>query len=122
MQPNATELEILKIFWEHERLSARELHDRLDEANCWSISTTRTMLERMRAKNLLSREAVHGIAVYAAVDGKVQVLGSVIRRLARGVLEVRGELPVNAFSGSALLSAAELAEIAELVNRPDDPQ
>ncbi|SEN46607.1 Predicted transcriptional regulator [Sphingomonas gellani] len=122
MQPNANELEILKLFWEHDRLSARELHDRLGGLNDWSISTTRTMLERMRGKDLLTRDTVHGVAVYAATHGKVQVLGSVIRRLTRGVLEVRGDLPVNAFAGSSLLSEAELAEIVDLINRSDDPQ
>ena len=120
MQPTDSELEILKQFWLHGAQSARELHGRVEANHDWSISTTRTMLERMTAKGLVARRSVHGIAVYTAVSGKVQVLGDAIRGLLRRVLEVDGELPISAFSGSALLSEDELTEIAALVNSKDD--
>jgi BlaI family penicillinase repressor len=120
MQPTNSELEILKQFWQHGAQSARELHDRIGSSQDWSISTTRTVLERMKAKGLLDRQSLHGVGVYTAANTKVQVLGAAIRSFTRRVLEVDGEMPISAFSGSALLNDADLAEIAELINGKDD--
>lgn len=115
-----TELEILKVFWRDGPLSAREAHDRFGTALAWSPSTSRTMLERMRAKGLLSRREVHGMAVYAHVHPKVQVLGGLMRRLS-ALLEVKGALPVAAFSGSELLDEADIAALEEALNA-DEPE
>lgn len=113
-----TELEILKVFWRDGQLSAREAHQRLGATLDWSPSTSRTMLERMRAKGLLSRREVHGMAVYAHVHPKVQILGGLMRRMS-ALLEVRGALPVAAFSGSELLDEADIAALEEALNAVD---
>lgn len=113
--PNDSELELLKILWKEAPLSARELQDRLPEGLGWAASTTRTVLERMRAKGLLERREVHGVAVFAPADSKTQVLGGVLKRLMR-VLEVDGPLPASAFSGSQVLSEAELAELQAILD------
>lgn len=110
-----TELEILKVFWRDGQLSAREAHERLGTALDWSPSTSRTMMERMRGKGLLSRRDMHGIAVYAHVHPKVQILDGLMRRLS-ALLEVKGVLPVTAFSGSELLDDLEIAALEEALN------
>ncbi len=115
-QPSEAELELLKILWRDGPASAREIQARLPDGLAWAASTTRTVLERMRAKGLLKREEIHGVAVYAAAAGKTQVLGGVLRRLMRGVLEVDGPLPASAFSGSQVLSEAELEELTAVLN------
>ncbi len=120
--PSDAELELLKILWRQAPLSAREVQGRLPEAlDWWAASTTRTVLERMKAKGLLERREAHGVAVYAPVESKATVLGGVLRRLMRGVLEVDGPLPASAFSGSQVLSKAELDELVEVLNaEPED--
>src|ERR1700754_762401 len=77
-EPSDTELDILKLFWRHGPMSAREAQAYAGPELGWADSTTRTVLERMRAKGLLSRRAVHGLAVYTAARGKVQVLAGVL--------------------------------------------
>ncbi|WP_205690156.1 BlaI/MecI/CopY family transcriptional regulator [Caulobacter sp. SLTY] len=118
--PSDTELEVLKIFWRDGAASAREVQDALPGGLDWTASTTRTVLERMRAKGLLERRSVHGLAVYEAVQGKADVLGGVLRRVMRQVLEVEGPLPASAFAGSQILSAAELAELEALLNAEEE--
>jgi len=118
--PNETELELLKLFWKGGVLSAREVQDRLPAGLDWTGSTTRTVLERMRGKGLLERRAVHGVAVYEAAQAKVDVLGGVLRRLMRGVLEVDGPLPASAFSGSQVLTEADIAHLQILLNRDEE--
>jgi len=116
--PSDTEMEILKRFWRDGDLSARELQDRVAGQLNWTASTTRTVLERMRAKGLLSRRDVHGIAVYSHVHPKVEVLGGLMRRLS-AVLEMDQSLPAAAFSGSQILDADDIAELEAMLNRAD---
>lgn len=112
--PSETELQLLKLFWSRGPMSAREAQALAGPELGWAVSTTRTALERMRAKGLLERRSVHGLAVYAAARGKVDVVGALLRRL-RTALEIQGELPASAFSGSALLSPEEVAELEHLL-------
>ena len=116
--PSETELDVLKCFWRDGDLSARELQDRVAGQLRWTPSTTRTVLERMRAKGLLSRRDVHGIAVYSHVHPKIEVLGGLMRRLS-AVLEMDQSLPAAAFSGSQLLDATDIAELEAMLNRAD---
>lgn len=116
--PSDTEMEILKRFWRDGDLSARELQSRVGERLNWTPSTTRTVLERMRTKGLLSRRDVHGIAVYSHVHPKIEVLSGLMRRLS-AVLEMDGALPAAAFSGSQLLDAADIAELEAVLNKAD---
>lgn len=117
--PSDTELEILKLFWRHGPMSAREAQERAGPELGWAASTTRTVLERMKAKGLLSRRSVHGLAVYQPAQAKVEVIGGVLKKLVRGVLEIDGALPASTFTGSQILSDAELAELQAILNADD---
>ena len=119
--PSDTEMEILKTFWRDGDLSVRELQERIAGQLNWTPSTTRTVLERMRAKGLLSRRNVHGMAVYSHVHPKVQVLVGLMRRLS-AVLEMDRALPVAAFSGSQILTADEIAELEAMLGRAEAPE
>lgn len=117
--PTDTELEVLKCFWRDGDLSAREVQDRIAAQMNWTPSTTRTVLERMRAKGLLSRRSLHGVAVYAQAQPKLDVLGGLMRRLST-LLEMDRSLPAAAFSGSQLLDPEDLAVLEKLLNAPAD--
>lgn len=110
--PTDAELDILKTFWRDGPLSSREVQTRIAGGLAWSSSTTRTVLERMRTKGLLIRREVHGVAVYEPGQPKVAVIGGLMRRLG-ALLEVDGPLPAAAFSGSQLLSEADIAALEE---------
>ena len=109
----------MKLFWAHGDMSAREAQDHAGPELGWAVSTTRTTLERMRAKGLLHRRSVHGMAVYSAAQRKVDVIGGLLRRM-RGLLDIEGDLPASAFSGSRLLSPEELAELEALLADDQD--
>lgn len=114
--PSDAEMAVLKAFWRQGPMSAREAQMALAGELDWAGSTVRTVLERMRAKGLLDRRSVHGMAVYAPAGDKVSVLGGALKRLIRSVLEVRGELPASAFAGSEILTPEELARLHALLN------
>lgn len=119
-EPSDAELALLKLFWQSGPMSAREVQDALPAELDWAASTTRTVLERMKAKGILARRSVHGMAVYVPAQDKVSVLGQVLKRMMRGVLEIDAALPAAAFSGSKLLSEAELAELEAILNAEED--
>jgi predicted transcriptional regulator len=48
--PSDSELQLLKLFWRVGPMSAREVQDLAGPELGWAVSTTRTTLERMRAK------------------------------------------------------------------------
>lgn len=121
-EPSETELEVLKAFWRGGPLSAREAHIAVGERLGWAPSTTRTVLERMRVKSLLTRRSLHGLAVYSAVGDKVSILGAALRRLVRGVMEVRGAVPASSFAGSGILTEKELEQLELLLNEGSEGQ
>jgi len=120
-EPSDLELEVLKAFWRGGAMSAREAQGLIEPELGWSASTTRTVLERMVAKGLLVRRSVHGLAVYEAKTGKVDVIGGVLNRL-RGLLEIDGRLPASAFAGSQILSDSEIQELEALLNTAKPPR
>jgi predicted transcriptional regulator len=46
-QLTPAELEVMKVLWAGDSLSAREIHEQLAERLGWAYSTTRTTVERM---------------------------------------------------------------------------
>lgn len=116
--PSDAELDLLKCFWRDGDLSAREVQQRIAADLGWTASTTRTVLERMRAKGLLSRRDVHGVAVYSTVQPKVAVIGGLMKRLS-GLLDLDGPLPAAAFSGSQILDADDIAALEAVLSEDD---
>lgn len=113
------ELSVLKQLWTTSPMSAREVHDALAAETGWSVSTSRTILTRMEEKGLVSRSEVHGVAVYAAAQSRVQVLGAMARELTRGVFDIKGELPASMFADSPHLTPDDLAELDAILNADD---
>lgn len=117
--PSNSELALLKALWRCGAMSAREAHDAAGAALGWSVSTTRTVLERMREKGLIARKAVHGVSVYEADADKLGVVSRLVSDFATRVLEIDGPLPVSAFAGSKLLSEEEAERLAAMLKAYD---
>ena len=116
--PSESELDVLKCFWRDGDLSAREVQSRIAADLGWTSSTTRTVLERMRGKGLLTRRDVHGMAVYSTAQPKVAVIGGLMKRLG-ALLDLDGPLPAAAFSGSQILDADDIADLEAALATPD---
>ncbi|MGI4720518.1 MAG: BlaI/MecI/CopY family transcriptional regulator [Janthinobacterium lividum] len=114
--PSVTELTLLKCLWKQQSLSARELHQQVEAELQWSYSSTRKTLERMVEKDMLVLQTAHGINVYKAKLEKIETLAAFTRDFGRRVMELDEPLPVNMFTGSKLVSHAELAELEQLLH------
>ncbi len=67
-------------------------------------------------KGLVHKDSVHGLAVFAAADRKVDLISRLVRSFTARVLEADpSALPASAFAGSRLLDEAERAELDALL-------
>lgn len=110
-----SELAVLKVLWNGDEASAREVHEGLAAGVDWAYSTTRTTLDRMAAKGLLSKRSFHGIYVYAPRISKVAGLAGLVRDLAERVLEVDYAPVVSLFAESRHLTPQEVEELSRLL-------
>lgn len=115
MTPSVTELSLLKCLWKQQPLSAREIHERVEDELGWSYSSTRKTLERMLEKGMVAQQTLHGVQVYTAAREKVGTLAAFAHDFGKRVMEMDAPLPVNMFTGSKLVDQHELAELEQLL-------
>jgi predicted transcriptional regulator len=114
-----TELEVMKVLWGVGKLSAREVHEQLAERLRWAYSTTRTTMDRLVAKGLLTKQAFHGLHLYAPAISRAAGLAPLVRDFARQVLESSPAPVVSLVAESSALSAEEIAELRALIDEEE---
>mgnify|MGYP000524405773 FL=1 len=115
MQPTAPELEILKVLWQRQPRTARELHDEIEAQFHWSYSSTRKTLERMGEKGLVNITSEGNKRIYTAQVDKVKTLASFAQDFAKRVFELDGPLPIAMFTDSKLIDDGEIADLEKLL-------
>lgn len=114
--PNPSELVILKFLWNSGPKTARQLHEGVGPTQGWQLSTTRTVLGRMEAKGWVTRNGEVDPVTFEPVLDRVETLGSLVRHLARKVLDMDGPIPATMFAESPHLSDTELDELDAIIN------
>jgi predicted transcriptional regulator len=115
-QLSPSELELMKLLWEADGLSAREVHERLSERLDWAYSTTRTTLERMVRKGLVVKSGFHGLHLYTASVSRAAGLARLVRDFARQVVGTSPAPVVSLFASSGTLAEEEVAELRRLLD------
>ena len=114
--PNPSELVILKYLWNSGAKTARQLHEAGGPSQDWQLSTTRTVLGRMEAKGWVQRNGSVDPVTFEPLLDRVETLGSLVRHLARKVLDMDGPIPATMFAESPHLSDNELDELDAIIN------
>ena len=114
--PNPSELVILKYLWNSGARTARQLHEAVGPSQDWQLSTTRTVLGRMEAKGWVHRNGETDPVTFEPLLDRVETLGSLVRHLARKVLDMDGPIPATMFAESPHLSDDELDELDAIIN------
>ena len=116
-RPTEAELELLRILWEKEPATVREIYDALNQERPSGYTTVLKMLQIMTAKGLVVRDEANRAHVYRAAIGQDAMQSKILR-----------DLSVRLFSGSAAqlalhalamepASDVELEEIRTLLAR-----
>ena len=116
IKPTESELEILRVLWEKDQASVREVHEALLKTKDSGYTTTLKLMQIMFEKGLVKRDDSSKTHIYQASVSKERtqkhLLGKMINTLFGGS---PGELVLQAL-GNHKASPAELEEIQRLLN------
>jgi BlaI family transcriptional regulator, penicillinase repressor len=105
------EFDILRALWKNGQLTVREVNDQMQSAHGWAYTTTKTMMDRMVAKQLLERVDFHNIFLYRPLITRAAGLARWIHFFANRVLETDTAAVVSLFASSGSISRAEMDEL-----------
>ena len=89
-RPTESELELLRILWENELATVREIYDTLNQERPSGYTTVLKLLQIMTAKGLVVRDEANRAHVYRAAISQDAMQSKILR-----------DLSVRLFSGSA---------------------
>lgn len=89
-RPTESELELLRILWDHEPATVREIYDTLNQERPSGYTTVLKLLQIMTAKGLVVRDEANRAHVYRAAISQDAMQSKILR-----------DLSVRLFSGSA---------------------
>lgn len=78
------ELEVMKIFWRSDRLSAKEVLDNLSDSSL-SLSSMQSTLERLHRKKLLLRQKAGRFYIYRAALSRSEMISQLLGDIAEQV-------------------------------------
>src|ERR1044071_1551699 len=123
MRPRSTtltdqELEIMKIVWQLEKATVRDVYEALLERRKIAYTTVMTMMKILEQKKYLKKSQTERAYVYCAAQPQRQVLGDMFREFVNRVFNGSAEPLLVHLVEEHNLSPEELDEIARLRRKP----
>ncbi len=117
--PNLTEqeLEIMKIVWEREPVTVRDVYETLLASRKVAYTTVMTMMNILEQKGHLKKTQVERAYVYRPARPKQQVIKGMVRDFVNRVFNGSAEPLLVHLVEDRKLGAKELAEIARLIGK-----
>src|SRR5260370_36796202 len=108
------ELEIMKIVWERDRATVRDVYEALLERRKVAYTTVMTMMKILETKKYLKKTLADRAYVYRPAQPKRQVIGDMVRDFVNRDFNGSAEPLLVHLVEEHDLSPQELAEIARL--------
>ena len=108
------ELEIMKVVWERESVTVRDVYEALLERRKVAYTTVMTMMKILEQKKYLKKSQAERAYVYRPAQPKRQVIGAMVREFVNRVFNGSAEPLLVHLVEEHQLSQEDLAEIAEL--------
>ena len=108
------ELEIMKIVWDRDRTTVRDVYEVLLEKRKVAYTTVMTMMKILEQKKYLKKTQVDRAYVYRPAQPKGMVLGAMVREFVNRVFNGSAEPLLVHLVEEHDLSAGDLEEIARL--------
>jgi predicted transcriptional regulator len=112
------ELEIMKIVWDRESATVRDVYETLLERRKVAYTTVMTMMKILEQKKYLKRTQADRAYVYRPAQPKRQVVGAMVRDFINRVFNGATEPLLVHLVEEHDLSPEELEEIARLRRKP----
>jgi predicted transcriptional regulator len=111
------ELEIMKIVWERESVTVRDVHDALAENRKVAYTTVMTMMKILEQKKYLKKTLADRAHVYRAAQPRKTVVGAMVRDFVNRVFNGSAEPLLVHLVEEHDLTPEDLDEIASLRRR-----
>jgi predicted transcriptional regulator len=111
------ELEIMKIVWDRECVTVRDVYEALLERRKVAYTTVMTMLKILEQKQYVKKTAADRAYVYRAAQPKRQVVGDMVRDFVNRVFNGSAEPLLVHLVEEHNLTREDLEEIARLRRR-----
>jgi BlaI family penicillinase repressor len=108
------ELEIMKVVWERESVTVRDVYEALLEKRKVAYTTVMTMMKILEQKKYLKRTQADRAYVYRPTQPKRQVIGAMVRDFVNRVFNGSAEPLLVHLVEEHNVSREELEEIARL--------
>jgi BlaI family penicillinase repressor len=108
------ELEIMKIVWERESSTVRDVYEALRERRKVAYTTVMTMMKILEQKKYLKKTQVDRAYVYRPAQPQRQVVGAMVREFVNRVFNGSAEPLLVHLVEEHNLSRQDLEEIARL--------
>ena len=115
-----TEWDLLEALWTAQRATAREVAEALAKKRGWTVSTTKTLLDRMVTKGLVAARQVGNVWEYTPalrpVDARRSAWAEFVGKAFGGVAAPA----LHFLASEAKLSKKELSELRALLDTKED--
>src|SRR6185369_588125 len=123
MRPRSTtltgqELEIMKVVWQREHATVRDVYEALLERRKVAYTTVMTMMKILEQKQYLKKNQDDRAYVYRPAQPKRQVIGDMVRDFVNRVFNGSAEPLLVHLVEEHNLSREDLEEIARLRRQP----
>ena len=108
------ELQIMKIIWERERATVRDVYEALLEHRKVAYTTVMTMMKILEQKGFLKKSQEDRAYLYRPAQAKRQVIGAMVREFVNRVFNGSAEPLLVHLVEEHHLSQKDLEEIARL--------
>jgi BlaI family transcriptional regulator, penicillinase repressor len=112
------ELEIMKIVWERDSVTVRDVYEAILERRKVAYTTVMTMMKILEQKQYLRKKLVDRAYIYRPAQPKRQVIGAMVRDFVNRVFNGSAEPLLVHLVEEHDLSPEELEEIARLRRKP----
>jgi BlaI family transcriptional regulator, penicillinase repressor len=112
------ELEIMKIVWDRDSATVRDVYEALLERRKVAYTTVMTMMKILEHKKYLKKTLVERAYVYRPTQPKRQVVGDMVRDFVNRVFNGSAEPLLVHLVEEHNLSREDLEEIARLRRKP----
>src|SRR5437870_4120853 len=110
----AQELEIMKIVWDRDNATVRDVYEALLEQRKVAYTTVMTMMKILEQKKYLKKTQVDRAYVYRPAQPKTQVIGAMVREFVNRVFNGSAEPLLVHLVEEHDLSSDDFEEIARL--------
>src|SRR5579862_1827459 len=112
------ELEIMKIVWERETATVRDVYETLLERRKVAYTTVMTMMKILEQKKYLKKNQADRAYVYRPAQPKGQVISAMVKEFVNRVFNGSAQPLLVHLVEDEKLSPEELEEIAQLRRKP----